>query len=199
MGRGVGAGPNTGAPSTIENLELWHGHLISPAVTEPTRHPLWVQCASNARKSPAVGCVTTTLKGETTTPPPTGTSWERSSAPTVGSVGVGLAVLVGLGSLVVGSAVGLGSRVGSRLGWLLGWLLGALLGVGVRSGAAAPVAFSVGVREPAADGEWAGRVVTDADVAAAAAVDGSVGPDDPHPATRQVPHTASTPLRKPRR
>src|SRR5215831_7892537 len=71
---GLGAGPLTTEPSLMLNWLPWHGQSIVPSLTWLTMHPMCVQTALNALKSPDTGCVTTTFSGVKILPLPTGIS-----------------------------------------------------------------------------------------------------------------------------
>jgi hypothetical protein len=58
----------------IENLLPWHRQMIASSFTSVTGQRWCVQVLLNALNVPASGCVTTTLRASTMTPPPTGTS-----------------------------------------------------------------------------------------------------------------------------
>src|SRR6516164_4251462 len=71
---GLGAGPLTTEPSLMLNWLPWHGQSIVPSLIWLTMHPMCVQTALNALKSPETGCVTTTFSGVKILPLPTGIS-----------------------------------------------------------------------------------------------------------------------------
>src|SRR5215470_3048464 len=71
---GLGAGPPTTEPSLMLNWLPWHGQSIVPSLIWLTMHPMCVQTALNALKSPDTGCVTTTFSGVKILPLPTGIS-----------------------------------------------------------------------------------------------------------------------------
>ena len=71
---GDAAGPLTTEPLAMLNLLPWHGQLMVPPDTVPTRQPRWVHTAVNASNVPAVGWVITIFLSARIVPPPTGTS-----------------------------------------------------------------------------------------------------------------------------
>src|SRR5215472_17531306 len=71
---GLGAGPPTTEPSLMLNWLPWHGQSIVPLLIWLTIHPMWVQTALNALKSPETGWVTTTFSAVKILPLPTGIS-----------------------------------------------------------------------------------------------------------------------------
>ena len=87
---GLGAGPPTTEPSLMLNWLPWHGQSIVPSLIWLTRHPMCVQTALNALKSPETGCVTTTFSAVKILPLPTGISLvgARAFAPLPAAGGV---------------------------------------------------------------------------------------------------------------
>src|SRR5215813_4963066 len=87
---GLGAGPPTTEPSLMLNWLPWHGQSIVPSLTWLTMHPMCVQTALNALKSPETGCVTTTFSEVKILPLPTGISFvaARAFAPLPAAGGV---------------------------------------------------------------------------------------------------------------
>src|ERR1700761_2081459 len=71
-GSGLGAGPATTSPVVMLYWLPWHGQSMVPSLIWLTIHPIWVQTALNALKSPAVGWVTTTCDSVKISPLPTG-------------------------------------------------------------------------------------------------------------------------------
>src|SRR5215468_2826328 len=71
---GLGAGPPTTEPSLMLNWLPWQGQSIVPSLIWLTMHPMCVQTALNALKSPETGCVTTTFSEVKILPLPTGIS-----------------------------------------------------------------------------------------------------------------------------
>src|SRR5215472_19301208 len=87
---GLGAGPPTTDPSLMLNWLPWHGQSIVPLLIWLTMHPMCVQTALNALKSPETGCVTTTFSEVKILPLPTGISLvaARPLAPLPAAAGV---------------------------------------------------------------------------------------------------------------
>src|SRR5215475_13583756 len=87
---GLGAGPPTTDPSLMLNWLPWHGQSIVPLLIWLTKHPMCVQTALNALKSPEAGCVTTTFSEVKILPLPTGISLvaARAFAPLPAAAGV---------------------------------------------------------------------------------------------------------------
>src|SRR6516164_8961537 len=73
-GSGLGAGPATTAPSLMLYWLPWHGQSMVPFEIRLTMHPMCVQTALKALKSPEVGWVTTTFWAVKILPLPTGIS-----------------------------------------------------------------------------------------------------------------------------
>ena len=71
-GSGLGAGPATTSPVVMLYWLPWHGQSMVPSLIWLTMHPIWVQTALNALKSPAAGWVTTTRGPVKILPLPTG-------------------------------------------------------------------------------------------------------------------------------
>src|SRR5215470_924458 len=94
---GLGAGPPTTEPSLMLNWLPWHGQSIVPSLIWLTMHPMCVQTALNALKSPETGCVTTTFSAAKILPLPTGISLvaARASAPLPAAAGVEAAGALG--------------------------------------------------------------------------------------------------------
>src|SRR5215469_3827441 len=99
---GLGAGPPTTEPSLMLNWLPWHGQSIVPSLIWLTMHPMCVQTALNALKSPETGCVTTTFSGVKILPLPTGISLVAASAfaPLPAAAGVEAAGAAGVAGAV---------------------------------------------------------------------------------------------------
>src|SRR6516164_9589447 len=80
-GSGLGAGPATTAPSLMLYWLPWHGQSMVPFEIWLTMHPMCVQTALKALKSPEVGWVTTTFSAVKILPLPTGISLVVARAP----------------------------------------------------------------------------------------------------------------------
>src|SRR5215469_272590 len=99
---GLGAGPPTTDPSLMLNWLPWHGQSIVPLLIWLTMHPMCVQTALNALKSPETGCVTTTFSAVKILPLPTGISLvgARAFAPLPAAAGVEAPGALGAPALV---------------------------------------------------------------------------------------------------
>src|SRR3954452_13400236 len=81
------AGPWTTAPVPASNRLPWHGHSIRPARTSLTGQPWGGQTAEKPWTAPPASRVRTSLRSDSTTPPPAGTSDSGARARAVSGAG----------------------------------------------------------------------------------------------------------------